>query len=174
MRSAGIDPRVDPAAIDESPRAGEEPVEYAARLAREKALAVAGRHPDATVLGADTVVVIDRAPLGKPVDEREARTMLHRLAGRKHEVVTAVYWVPPGTATGVALSVLTEVYFRELTEREIEGYLASREWQDKAGGYAIQGHAASFVRAISGSYTNVVGLPLCEVVCELRRAGVIE
>jgi septum formation protein len=175
LRLLGLEPRVDPAAIDESPRPGLAADQLAVELARDKARAVAARHPAAVVLGADTLVVVDGAPLGKPADERAARAMLERLSGRGHSVVTAVHLVPPrgAEAPELSLRVATAVAFRALAPSEIERYVASGEWRDKAGGYAIQERAASFARAVIGSYTNVVGLPLAEVADELRRLGVL-
>ncbi|MSP63576.1 MAG: septum formation protein Maf [Myxococcales bacterium] len=170
LRQAGIEPLVDPADVDETPDSALSPAEDAARLARAKALTVASRRPEATVLAADTIVVVDGKLLGKPRDEADARAMLRRLEGRGHHVITAVHIVPPASAGWpvVALNVSTAVIFRALGDEEIERYLASGEWQGKAGGYAIQGGAAGFARAVTGSYTNVVGLPLAEVIEELR------
>ncbi len=170
LQQAGIDPEVRPAEIDETPRPDEEPLDYARRLSRQKAAALAdalgGERP---ILGADTIVHLpDGEPriLGKPTGIDEARVMLSRLAGRTHEVVTAYTLLYKGGERGRA--VQTEVTFRALSPAELEGYVGSREWEDKAGGYAVQGLAAAFVRAVRGSYTNVVGLPLCEVLEDLH------
>ncbi len=175
LRSAGIEPLVDPAHIDETHDPSVPPALHAGALATAKARAVAARRPGATVLGADTVVIVGGRLLEKPRDADEARDMLRALADRGHEVVTAVHLEPPDGAgwAPTRLTVHTAVIFRALTDGEIEAYVASREWADKAGGYAIQGLAAGFVRAVAGSYTNVVGLPLAEVVEELRRVGEI-
>ncbi len=175
LRQAGIDPEVRPAHIDETPRPGEEPIDYARRMSLEKARAVAAA-VDASrpILAADTIVhVADGEPriLGKPASAAEARVMLTRLAGRAHEVVTAYTLLYKGGERGRA--VQTEVTFRALVPVELEGYIGSREWEDKAGGYAVQGLAAAFVRSVRGSYTNIVGLPLCEVIEDLDALGAL-
>lgn len=176
LRSAGIEPLVDPADVPEIPDPALTPKENAALLARTKVQAVAARRPDAAVLGADTIVTIDGQLLGKPEDERSARAMLTRLAGRRHRVITGVALVPPRGAawTALSLAVTTAVVFRPLTAVDLDAYLATGEWRDKAGAYGIQGYAAGFVRAVVGSYTNVVGLPLCEVVEILRKVGLAQ
>jgi septum formation protein len=170
LRQAGLDPEVIVSSIDESPRPNEEPIDYARRMSSEKAHAVLERLDDRSrpVLGADTIVVAaDGEPkiLGKPANAENARVMLTRLAGRAHDVVTAYTLLYKGGERGRAIE--TEVTFRALTPAELEGYVGSLEWQDKAGGYAVQGLAAAFVRAVKGSYTNIVGLPLCEVLEDL-------
>ncbi|MBI5163484.1 MAG: septum formation protein Maf [Magnetospirillum sp.] len=164
---------VDPAAVDESPAKGELPVPHAARLAEAKARAVAIRHPGAAILAADTVVACGRRILPKAEDERTARACLRLLSGRRHRVLGGVCLL---TAEGKALTrlVTTVVTFKRLDDTEIATYLASGEWHGKAGGYAIQGRAALFVRALSGSYSNVVGLPLFETGNLLHGAGVID
>jgi nucleoside triphosphate pyrophosphatase len=158
------------AEIDETPLKDERPRALALRLAEAKARAVAAGHPDAFVLGADTVVACGRRILPKPADEAEARACLRILSGRRHAVLGGVALIgPDGTLR--ARVVETAVAFKRLQDDEIAGYLASGEWQGKAGGYAIQGRAARFVKAVSGSYPNVVGLPLFEVANLLRGAG---
>lgn len=175
LRLAGIDPLVDVADVVEDVVPGAAPAENAVRLACAKASVVAARHAEGVVLGADTIVTIDGELLGKPHDAAEARAMLERLSGRGHRVVTGVRLIYPASSAcpAVSLSVSTGVVFRRLTARDIDEYLAGREWQGKAGAYAIQGRAASFANAVVGSYTNVVGLPLAEVLEELRAAGVV-
>ncbi len=149
---------VAPADIDERRLEGEPPRDLVRRLAREKAAAVSLRHPGAIVLGADTVVVIDGAVLGKPADDADAARMLRRLSGRAHEVLTGVALrAPHGCRAGVRS---TRVFFRTLGPEEVAWYVASGEPADKAGGYAIQGRASRFVTRIEGSYANVVGLPV--------------
>jgi septum formation protein len=170
LRQAGLDPEVIVSSIDETPQKNEQPIDYARRLSAEKARAVLAQLEDRSrpVLGADTIVhVADGEPhiLGKPVDAGEARVMLGRLSGRTHEVVTAYTLLYKGSERGRAIE--TGVTFRVLEPAELEGYIGSLEWQDKAGGYAVQGLAAAFVRAVKGSYTNIVGLPLCEVLEDL-------
>ncbi len=144
--------------IDETPKAREASRAFAERLAREKASAIKA---EGTVIAADTIVVLGRHLLGKPTDAYHARKMLQKLSGRKHKVITGVC-VRSAEQTQV-FSVVTKVFFRGLTRQEIEAYIATGEPIDKAGAYAIQGNAAHMVRKIKGSYTNVVGLPLCEL-----------
>ncbi|MEO5375733.1 MAG: Maf family protein [Alphaproteobacteria bacterium] len=168
LRQIAIEPAgVDPADIDESPRRGELPAPHAARLAEEKARVVAARHPGCLVLGADTVVACGRRILPRADDEGEARRCLSLLSGRRHRVHGGVCLITP---EGRVLSrlVTTAVTFKRLHEDEIAAYLATGEWRGKAGGYAIQGQAAVFVRALGGSYSNVVGLPLFEVAGLLK------
>jgi len=159
---------VRPADIDETPLARELPRVYARRISFEKVRAVAA-DLDTAVLCADTVVAVGRRILGKPADPDQARNYLKLLSGRRHRVIT-----------GVALKlgqkiwqrdVVTSVQFKRLSDTEIAAYLASNEWQGKAGGYAIQGRGAMFIPAINGSYTNVVGLPLAETAAMLVGAG---
>lgn len=155
--------RVLAADIDETPLKDESPRHYVARMAREKALAI---DVDGLILAADTSVVLGRRILGKPEDEKDARWMLERLSGRRHVVLSAV-----ALRKGETLRekiVETKLRFRRLERREIDEYLASGEWQGKAGGYAIQGRAAAFIPWISGSYSNVVGLPLAETAVMLE------
>ena len=144
--------------IDETPIPGENPRAFAERLAEEKACAVGG---DGIIIAADTIVVHNNTLLGKPTDEAHAREMLSALSGDRHEVITGVC-VRSSTHT-VVFSTRTEVVFRMLDEVEIEAYIATGDPMDKAGAYAIQGGAAHMIEAINGSYTNVVGLPLCEL-----------
>ena len=170
LRQVGVEPAaVDAAEIDETPAAGELPAAYAKRMALEKLRAVAARHPGAFVLAADTVVAVGRRILPKPADAAEARRCLRLLSGRSHRVLGAVA-VSAGERI-VQRLVTTRVKFRRLHRGELEAYLASGEWQGKAGGYAIQGRAAAFVPAIQGSYPNVVGLPLCETLALLEGLG---
>lgn len=171
LKQIGIVPAaVDPADIDETPRRGELPPALAKRLAAAKALEVAKRHPGAFVLAADTVVACGRRALPKPGDEATAARCLGLLSGRRHRVLGGVAVAAPDGR--LALRVVdTVVTFKRLTEAERRAYLASGEWLGKAGGYAIQGRAARFVRAINGSYSNVVGLPLYETAEMLRGLG---
>lgn len=171
---AGLPLRVVPADVDETPLPGEAPEALARRLAAKKARAVAEREGgDAPIVAADTIVVLPDAPriLGKPHDEADARAMLTRIIGRTHEVVTGYHIIFGGQERGRI--VTTEVTFRPLAMAELDGYLASGEWSGKAGAYAIQGLAGAFVRTVRGSYTNVVGLPLCEVIEDLATMGAI-
>jgi septum formation protein len=173
LSRAGLEPEVHPADLDETRRPGEPPFDYARRLAAQKARAVlALRGSERPIVAADTVVTLDETEvLGKPADAAEARAMLSRLQGRSHEVITAYHILWGDHERGRA--VTTEVTMRPLRPVEIEGYVASGEWDGKAGGYAIQGLAGAFVRAVSGSYSNVVGLPLCEVLEDLDALGAL-
>ncbi len=152
---------VDPAELDETPQPGETPIRHAERLAIEKAKLVADRHPGAFVLGADTVVACGKRILPKAEDEATARRCLELLSGRRHRVQGGIALVAPDGAVATR-RVQSAVAFKRLTEIEIAWYLASGEWHGKAGGYAIQGLAARFVREIVGSYSNIVGLALFE------------
>ena len=171
LAQVGITPAaVVPADIDETPRRGEQPRALAMRLAAEKATAVARAYGDDFVLAADTVVACGRRSLPKPADAAEARRCLGLLSGRRHRVIGGVALVCPGGRTVVRAAV-TAVQFKRLSRDEIDLYLASGEWRDKAGGYAIQGLAALFVTAINGDYNNVVGLPLALTAGLLQGAG---
>ncbi len=161
---------IDPAEIDESPRPRELPLRHAERLAAEKALLVAQRHPGAFVLGADTVVACGRRILPKAESLDQARFCLELLSGRRHRVHGGIALVTPHGKLAQR-RVTTIVALKRLTEREIADYLATEEWHGKAGGYAIQGIAARFIREIIGSYSNVVGLPLFETVALLEGQG---
>lgn len=177
LRQIGVTPdAVDPAELDETPLPRELPPQHASRLAAAKADAVAERHPDALILAADTVVACGRRILPKAESEADARRCLDLLSGRRHRVYGGVCLRLPaeGTAPTRRLErlVRTDVAFKALSAEERERYIASGEWQGKAGGYAIQGRAAAFVRWLGGSYSNVVGLPLHEVAGLLGGIGV--
>lgn len=161
---------VIPADLDEQPRPRETPIELARRLAAEKARRVAAREPGAFVIGADTVVACGRRILPKPGDGAAARRCLELLSGRRHRVIGGVSVIAPDGRERSRL-VTTAVTFKRLDGSDIEAYLASGEWQGKAGGYAVQGRAAIFVRALSGSYSNVVGLALFETHALLAGLG---
>lgn len=171
LAQIGVTPdAVDPAHIDETPLRNELPRDHAVRLADEKAIAVAARHPGALVLSGDTVVAVGRRILPKAEDEATARQCLRLLSGRRHHVLSAITLVD---AHGTARRRLSDsvVTFKQLHAEEIDAYLASGEWHGKAGGYAIQGRAAALVRALSGSHSGVVGLPLFETRALLAAAG---
>ncbi|HLJ20940.1 MAG TPA: Maf family nucleotide pyrophosphatase [Stellaceae bacterium] len=161
---------VDPPGIDETPRPRELPRQHALRLAEAKARAVVARHPHAFVLGADTVVACGRRILPQARDVGTARRCLTLLSGRRHRVFGGIAVMAPDGSLA-ARCVESVVSFRRLETAEIEDYLAARDWEGKAGGYAIQGLAARFVRYLSGSYSNVVGLPLFETVALLAGKG---
>jgi MAF protein len=162
--------RVLPAEIDEMRRPGEDAVTYVRRVAVEKGRRVSLEQRGDAVLAADTIVVLDGDVLGKPEDDADARRMLARLSAREHLVLTAVVWARSGEIVAEDL-VESRVLFRELGGGEIERYVATGEPADKAGAYAIQGGAARFVRRVTGSVTNVIGLPLEETLALARRIG---
>ena len=168
LRNAAIDFTVEPAHVAEQPFPNERPVDYAQRLARDKARAVFARHPDSAVLGADTVVVVDEHLLEKPADEHDAARMLRLLSGRMHQVITGVCLVAPAFERTEA--EITQVVFSRLSEDEIVYYVRTGEPMDKAGAYAIQGIASRWVERIEGCYFNVVGLPLPRVYRMLKAA----
>jgi septum formation protein len=163
LAQAGYSFQVHPAHIPEDPLPGEDPIAYVVRLAREKAEAIYNQLGDltATVLGADTTVVLDNQILGKPADSADAARMLRLLSGRTHRVITGVA-VVAAARTEVAAEV-TAVKFLALSDEEITAYIATGEPTDKAGAYAIQGRAARWIPRIEGDYFNVVGLPLALV-----------
>jgi septum formation protein len=169
LRAAGLRFEVLPANIPEEPLPDEDPRTCAERLAREKALAVARLRPDGTVLGADTVVVIDNQILGKPADASHAARMLRLLSGREHRVITGVCLVADGRHS--VASETTVVTMSEISDEEIRDYIASGEPMDKAGAYAIQGVASRWIPRIKGDYSNVVGLPVAVVCRMLRERG---
>ena len=171
LRQIGIEPdRIDPADIDEIVQPGELPPSNAMRLAEEKARAVMPRHPGAFILAADTVVACGRRILPKPADPATARSCLELLSGRRHRVHSGIAVVDPNERLTLR-RVDSHVAFKRLSEAEIAAYLRSGEWQGKAGGYAIQGRAAALIRWVSGSYSNVVGLPLFETAQLLTGRG---
>jgi septum formation protein len=176
LEQIGLKPdEVIAADIDETPRPRELPRQYVERIAREKTEVVRALLPEAVsaravVLGADTVVACGRRILPKAEDDATVTKCLNLLSGRRHEVLTAVALFDPTGALRTR-TVSTKVVFRRLTESEIAHYVEKREGLGKAGGYAVQGRAAVFARAINGSYTNVVGLPLTETHALLTACG---
>ena len=175
MREAGYDVTVIPADIDEAARPGEEPFELVERLARTKAAAVAATHgePGELVVAADTIVTLDGEILGKPHDATDARRMLRELSGRTHQVATGVCVAHAGTAESSdavqSFVEVTDVTFYELTDDEIDAYVASGEPMDKAGAYGIQGEGGRMlVRGIDGDFYNVVGLPIARLARTLK------
>lgn len=174
LARAGVAFEPLPADIDETSRPGERPAELAARLAREKALAVAARvgaHPARLVLGADTIVVVDDDVLGKPDDADHAVRLLSRLVGRTHRVLTAVAVVHSTSRELNSCLVESRVAMRRADREELRRYVASGESLDKAGGYAAQGEGRRLIERIEGSESNVIGLPLAETLRLLQRAG---
>ncbi|MCR4340147.1 MAG: Maf family protein [Gemmatimonadaceae bacterium] len=166
----GIEHSVVPSNFDETMQPGEEPLGHALRLAVEKAGAVASAHPDAVVIGADTVVVLDGEVLGKPSTPAAAGGMLRQLNGRTHTVITAVAVAYDGAVRQGAEQVA--VTFRRLDDDEVDAYVATGEGMDKAGAYGIQGFGATIVERIEGDYFAVMGLPLVRLVGLLREVGV--
>ena len=171
LAQIGITPdHVDPADIDETALPRELPGPHVSRLARIKAEAVRGRNPNAFILAADTVVACGRRILGKPEDEAAARAFLTLLSGRRHRIYGGVAVIDP-TGKVAMRRVVSQVAFKRLSDRELAAYLKTGEWRGKAGGYAIQGRAATFVSWMAGSYSNVVGLPLFETAQLLTGLG---
>lgn len=170
LQQVGVPFTVVAAHVDESRLPDEPPADYVARLARLKAVTVRQRGETLPVLAADTSVVLDGVIFGKPVDRADGLAMLTALAGRTHEVLTAVALA---TGRGIALRVnRSSVRFRNITRAEMEAYWETGEPCDKAGGYGIQGYGAVFVAGLSGSYSGVMGLPLFETVALLRENGI--
>jgi len=165
LRGAGLDFEIVVPNVDETPLPGEAPDAFVMRTAREKAESIPASN--AVILAADTAVVDGDRILGKPLDAADAAAMLRSLSGRTHEVMTGVCLRFPNRTA--CFHIETRVTFRKLSEKEIVDYVASGEPMDKAGAYAIQGGAAKTVRQVKGSYSNVVGLPLCEVIEKLEK-----
>jgi septum formation protein len=171
LRAAGQRFECVASGVNETPRQAERALDFALRIARNKAREIFGRRPAHWVLAADTIVVVDGESLGKPRDAADATTMLERLSGRHHEVATAFVLLDDRGEIFVEQVVRTEVVFRTLEKSEIAAYVTSGEPFDKAGAYAIQGGAAEFVIALHGSRSNVIGLPMDEVESALQSAG---
>lgn len=175
LELARIPFRVAPADIPEEPLPGEEAVAHAMRLAEEKARVAAGRETSGRwFIGADTIVVLNGRIIGKPLDADDAEAMLSELSGHRHQVVTAYSVLDRQNGACVSRAVRTEVVFKPLSAGEIQEYVATGCPLDKAGAYAIQGGAAHFVKEIRGSYTNVVGLPTCELYRTLQQMGALQ
>ena len=155
-------------------RQDEGPDDFVLRLAREKAESVARNYPDTWVLGADTVVVLNNQILGKPTNVADAKAMLQKLSGKWHAVWTGFCILNPTQKMAIGKAVKTEVLFVDLNDSVIDAYIATGEPMDKAGSYGIQGEAGCFVKEIRGSYSNIVGLPLAEVIAQLMDFGIIK
>ncbi|MCC7195504.1 MAG: septum formation inhibitor Maf [Gemmatimonadaceae bacterium] len=169
LNLVGIGHEVRPADVDESARAGEDPVAYVERVARDKAAKVAALEPGTVIIAADTTVVLDGAILAKPEDPADARRMLDRLSGRSHVVHTAIAVSRAGHVASAVETV--RVTFRKLTPGEIEAYVATGEPMDKAGAYGIQGYGATIVERVDGDYFSVMGLGLRRLVDLLAQVG---
>lgn len=174
LKQLGLEFEVLPSMIDEIVLEGETPAGHVRRLATAKAGELADRYPEAWVIGADTIVVINGAFLGKPATESEARMMLGQLSGSKHQVYTGIAVTSRLAEVNLSEVVASEVIFNDISQEEMDWYVMTDEPYDKAGGYALQGLGAFFVKEIHGSYTNVIGLPLCEAVNLLKLAGAIK
>jgi septum formation protein len=163
-----------PSNVDEKFMKGEASRDHVLRLSEEKAKMASALHPEAWVMGADTIVIINGDVLGKPRTPDEAKEMLSKLSGQIHTVFTGFTVARKSADILIRDAVLSSVRFREIPEDEMAWYIRSQEPYDKAGGYAVQGMGAFFIKEIYGSYTNVMGLPLCEVVDVLKRIGAID
>jgi septum formation protein len=173
LRAAGIDVDIQPADVDERIGVDEAPEAYVRRIAEAKARAISEHDRERFVLAADTAVVVDGEILGKPLDAGDAARMLRRLSGRSHQVMSGVSLMRQGLPAVATRVEVTVVEFAPLSEAEIGWYVDSRESNDKAGGYAIQGLASRFVTRIDGSYSNVVGLPMALVYQMCTEAGLL-
>lgn len=174
LEQIGLEFEIIPSNADEQILPGESPEEHVVRLSHAKAAEVAGRKDveGRWFIGSDTIVLCDGQILGKPVDEQHAAAMLHQLSGREHQVLSGYAILDRTTGQQRAEAVATRVRFRQLTAEEIARYIATGEPADKAGAYAIQGLGVCFVAGIEGSYTNVVGLPLCRLTLALKEFGI--
>ena len=172
LEEIGFTFQVEPVDIDETNQLGASPEEFASQLAEKKATIAAQKFPDALVIGADTVVVQDNHIMGKPADAKEARIMLDKLSGQFHQVITGVSLIKAEFRSVFYES--TTVHFKRMMPAEIEWYIQTGEPMDKAGAYGIQGKGGLLVERIDGSYSNVVGLPMAELVEELLNLEVIE
>ncbi len=173
LSSAGISFDAVPGDLEEACLPGEAPTEHVLRLAREKAMEVAGKVGGRYFIGADTIVLCGGEIMGKPKDPADAERMLSKLSDNVHEVITGYAIYDRDGNSSLCGAVSTRVYFKPLRKEEINAYIETGCPFDKAGAYAIQGGAAYMIRKIEGSYTNVVGLPLCEVVEALQEMGAI-
>jgi len=174
LEQTGIELEIVPSDIDEEDISIKNPVEYVKTLSFMKAEKVAAAYPDSWILGADTIVVVRDQILGKPESEHHAREMLRLLSDREHLVFTGFCIMNKHKRAVIKTTVKTRVWFKSLSDQEIKWYISTREPFDKAGGYGIQGLGAFLVKKISGSYSNVVGLPVCEVVETLMKLKIIE
>ncbi len=173
LSSIGLKFKTVPAHVNENYLNGETPSQHARRLAQSKAKIISEKYPDAWVLGADTIVVIDGQILGKPENKAQAKKMLQKLSGRTHKVHTAFTITRAASSISRTRVIQSAVSFKNISPDEIKWYISSKEPYDKAGGYAAQEKGASFIKSVRGSYTNVIGLPLCEVLEEFKALGVI-
>jgi len=173
LRSVGLKFKTIPAHVDEDYIEGESPRKHVKRLSHAKAFAIAKKYPNAWVLGADTIVVINGLILGKPKNKTQAKEMLKKLSGREHKVFTGFAVMQVASKVSHSDVVQSTVKFKKISAVELDWYIACDEPYDKAGGYALQGKGAYFIKSIRGSYTNVIGLPLCEVLETLKKLEAI-
>jgi septum formation protein len=173
MEQAGLEFSVIPSSVHEDSVSESSPASYARKLAECKAKDISNKYPDSWVIGADTIVLIQNTILGKPGNSDEARRMLKNLSGKTHQVLTGYCICCEAKSRFFSETIKTDVLFKELSDEEIEWYVHTGEPFDKAGAYAIQGLGTFLVKRIKGSYTNVVGLPVCEVVEFLINEGVM-
>jgi septum formation protein len=171
LKDLGLRLKIVPAEVREIPRPKEAPLLFSQRMAEEKVDIISSLYPEQWVLGADTVVVLGEKMLGKPNDSQEAKKFLHLLSGETHQVITGFCLKNRALNRSLIKSVSTRVHFKSLSREEIDWYVQTGEPLDKAGAYAIQGKGAFCVKKISGSYTNVVGLPVTEVLAVLEKVA---
>ena len=174
LKQVGLDFDVIPSGIEEDYIKGESPRKHVLRLAEAKALDVGNQHPDRWIIAADTIVCVDHSILGKPKSREEAKKMLRRLSGKGHRVLTGFSVHHLKKRKGDREAVQTAVRVKKLTQAEMEWYIRTGEPFDKAGGYAVQGIGSFMIESIKGSYTNVVGLPIYELIQMLSRLGALE
>ena len=171
LETIGITPDdIVPANIDETPKKNEKPKDFALRMSKEKGLSVAKNNLNSFILSGDTIVAAGRRIIGKPSSKNEAEKILKLLSGRRHRVLSAFTLIKPDCSE-ITKVVVSRVKFSRLSDKEINEYLDTNEWQGKAGGYAIQGRASAFVPWISGSYTGVMGFPMNEIKNVLESSG---
>jgi septum formation protein len=173
LRFVGLKFKTIPAHLNEDYIEGESPREHVKRLSQDKAIVIAKKYPNAVVLGADTIVVINKSILGKPENKYQARKTLRKLSGHEHKVFTGFTIVHVASKIKQTKVIQSAVKFKTISAAELEWYIACDEPYDKAGGYAVQGRGAYFIQSIRGSYTNVIGLPLCEVLETLKKIEAI-
>lgn len=174
LHNIGLEFRVVSSDIPEPPFEKEDPLAYALAMAEKKGIMVSGMYPESWIISADTIVVTGKQVLGKPKTAEEAAAMLRALSGRWHQVISAFCIMNQSRSQALKNSVQSRVKFKKLTAPEIKSYVATGECMDKAGAYAVQGVGAFMIEKIEGSYTNVVGLPLCELVDGLLSLGIIK
>lgn len=171
LETIGITPDdIVPANINETPKKNEKPKDFALRMSREKALSVAKNNLNSFILSGDTIVAAGRRIIGKPSSKNEAEQILKLLSGRRHRVLSAFTLIKPDCSE-ITKVIVSRVKFSRLSDKEINEYLDTNEWQGKAGGYAIQGRASAFVPWLSGSYTGVMGFPMNEIKNVLESSG---